>query len=58
MAYTHVYTEPEVRWGFGLTFLEIEPVTDSSLPDVGFVSSGNGQTLQMNIVAGRGAELV
>ncbi|CAL9203012.1 unnamed protein product [Musa hybrid cultivar] len=41
-----------------LPFIEIEPVTDPSLPAVGFIPSGNGRTLQMNILHGRGAELV
>ncbi|WOL15599.1 hypothetical protein Cni_G24380 [Canna indica] len=42
---------------FDLSFIEIEPVTDPSLPAFGF-PSGNGRTLQINAVPGRGAELV
>lgn len=33
---------------FAFSFLEIEPVTDPSLPSVPFI--GNGRTLQMNTV--------
>ncbi|XP_008788198.1 RHOMBOID-like protein 13 [Phoenix dactylifera] len=43
---------------FDLNFIEIESVTDSSLPTVGFLASGNGRTLQMDIFTGGGAELV
>ncbi|KAG1328280.1 putative RHOMBOID-like protein 13 [Cocos nucifera] len=43
---------------FDLNFIEIESVTDSSLPTVGFLASGNGRTLQMDVLTGRGAELV
>nr|XP_019707682.1 LOW QUALITY PROTEIN: RHOMBOID-like protein 13 [Elaeis guineensis] len=41
-----------------LSFIEIEPVTDSSLSTVGFLASGNGRTLQMGILPRRVAELV
>lgn len=40
------------------TFIEIEPVTDPSLPGVGFLSPGNGRTLQMHTLPLRGSELV
>ncbi|XP_042419109.1 RHOMBOID-like protein 13 [Zingiber officinale] len=40
-----------------LSFIEIEPIADSSLPAFGF-PSGNGRTLQMNVIPSRGAELV
>lgn len=40
------------------TFIEIEPVTDPSLPTVGFLSSGNGRTLQMHTLPLGGSELV
>lgn len=42
---------------FEMPFIEIEPVIDPSLPAVGF-PSGNVRTLQMDIIPGRGAELV
>lgn len=41
-----------------LSFIEVEPVTDPSFPTVGFVSSGNGRSLQMDILPDRGAGLV
>ncbi|XP_058094217.1 RHOMBOID-like protein 13 [Magnolia sinica] len=41
-----------------ITFIEIEPVTDPSLPTVGFPASGNGRTLQMNALPLGGSELV
>ncbi|XP_019707682.2 RHOMBOID-like protein 13 [Elaeis guineensis] len=41
-----------------LSFIEIEPVTDSSLSTVGFLASGNSRTLQMGILPRRVAELV
>ncbi|XP_074574458.1 RHOMBOID-like protein 13 [Curcuma longa] len=41
-----------------LSFIGIEPIADSSsLPAIGF-PSGNGRTLQMNVIPSRGAELV
>lgn len=40
------------------TFIEIEPVTDPSLPSVGFLSPGNSRTLQMHTLPLRGSELV
>lgn len=43
---------------FDFSFIEIEPVTDSSLPTVGFPPSGTGRTLQMNVLPSVGAELV
>lgn len=43
---------------FDFNFIEIEPVTDASLPSVGFLASGNGRTLQMNALQLGGAELV
>lgn len=39
-----------------LSFIEIENMTDSSLPTVGF--AGNGRTLQMDVLPRAGAELV
>lgn len=39
-------------------FIEIEPVTDPSLPTVGFRASGNGRALQMETLTGRGPEIV
>ncbi|KAK4406248.1 RHOMBOID-like protein 13 [Sesamum angolense] len=39
-------------------FLEIESVTDSSLPSVGFPSSRNGRTLQTNTSPDMAANLV
>ncbi|KAJ8639386.1 hypothetical protein MRB53_016080 [Persea americana] len=39
-------------------FIEIEPVTDPSLPTVGFLSSGNSRTLQMHTLPLGGSELV
>ncbi|XP_077225268.1 RHOMBOID-like protein 13 [Tasmannia lanceolata] len=43
---------------FDFTFIEIEPVTDPSLPTVGFLGSENSRTLQMNVLPFRGSELV
>lgn len=43
---------------FNINFLEIEPVTDPSLPSVRFIASGNGRTLQMSTLPVAGAELV
>ncbi|KAJ4969365.1 hypothetical protein NE237_016066 [Protea cynaroides] len=43
---------------FDLSFIEIEPVTDPSLPSVGFLASGNGRTLQMDELPLVGGELV
>ncbi|EEE55804.1 hypothetical protein OsJ_04394 [Oryza sativa Japonica Group] len=37
-----------------LRFIEIEPVTDPSLPSVGVVASRNGRTLQMDVPSRRG----
>lgn len=42
---------------FDFSFIEIESVTDSSLPTVGFPTS-NGRILQMEALPGVGAELV
>nr|AIY60768.1 rhomboid protein Cabca_RBL13 [Cabomba caroliniana] len=41
-----------------ISFIEIELVTESVLPAVGFVASGNSRTLQMNPLPFGGAELV
>ncbi|XP_062207750.1 RHOMBOID-like protein 13 [Phragmites australis] len=42
-----------------LSFIEIEPVTDPSLPSVGLVTSRNGRTLQMDVLpGGRVADIV
>nr|AIY60676.1 rhomboid protein Illhe_RBL13 [Illicium henryi] len=43
---------------FDFPFIEIEPVTDPSLPTVGFLASGNGRSLQMNAIPFGGSELV
>ncbi|XP_010258485.1 PREDICTED: RHOMBOID-like protein 13 [Nelumbo nucifera] len=43
---------------FDFTFIEIEPVTDPSLPSVGFLVSGDGRTLQMSTLPSGGSELV
>lgn len=43
---------------FDFDFLEVEPVTDPSLPSVRFLASGNARTLQMSSLPGGGAELV
>ena len=43
---------------FDFSFIEVEPVTDSSMPTVGFLALGNGRTLQMDVLPGVGAELV
>lgn len=43
---------------YDFSFLEIEPVTDSSLPAVRFIASGHGRTLQMNALPASGVELV
>ncbi|KAM3353197.1 hypothetical protein ACQJBY_024395 [Aegilops geniculata] len=37
-----------------MRFIEIEPVTDPSLPSVGVVASRNGRALQMDMLPGRG----
>ncbi|ERN20329.1 hypothetical protein AMTRI_Chr06g177960 [Amborella trichopoda] len=39
-------------------FIEIEPVTDPSLPTVGFLASGNPRSLQMNALPLGGTDLV
>ncbi|KAI5653481.1 hypothetical protein M9H77_30668 [Catharanthus roseus] len=43
---------------FNIDFLEIEPVTDPSLPSVRFLASANGRTLQISTSPIAGAELV
>lgn len=43
---------------FDFSFIEIEPVSDSTLPSVGFVGLENGRTLQMDVIPSIGAELV
>ncbi|KAG9444639.1 hypothetical protein H6P81_015979 [Aristolochia fimbriata] len=43
---------------FDFSFIEIEPVTDLSLPTVGVITTGNSRTLQMNTLPFDGAELV
>lgn len=43
---------------FDFSFLEIEPVTDPSLPSVRFLALGNGRMLQMSTLPDAGAELV
>ncbi|XP_010258529.1 PREDICTED: RHOMBOID-like protein 13 [Nelumbo nucifera] len=43
---------------FDFAFIEIEPVTDPSLPSVGFLASRNGRTLQRNTLSLGGSELV
>ncbi|KAF8393736.1 hypothetical protein HHK36_019934 [Tetracentron sinense] len=43
---------------FDFTFIEIESVTDPSLPSVGFIASGSSRTLQMGALPLGGAELV
>ncbi|OVA08763.1 Peptidase S54 [Macleaya cordata] len=43
---------------FDFTFIEIESVTDPSLPSVGFVASGNSRSLQMSRLPLVGSELV
>jgi len=43
---------------FDFSFIEIEPVSDSSLPTVGFLASGNGRTVQMDVLPAVGSELV
>ncbi|KAL5715936.1 RHOMBOID-like protein 13 [Ranunculus cassubicifolius] len=40
---------------YDFNFIEIEPVTDATLPSVGFLAPGNGRTLQMQL---GGADLV
>lgn len=40
-----------------LPFIEIEPVTDLSLPTVGFVG-GNGRRLQIGVIPSRGPEII
>lgn len=42
---------------YDFSFIEIEPVAGHSLPTVGFLSSGNGRTLQMSALP-LGSELV
>ncbi|KAL5729995.1 RHOMBOID-like protein 13 [Ranunculus cassubicifolius] len=34
---------------YDFNFIEIEPVTDATLPSVGFLAPGNGRTLQMQL---------
>lgn len=41
-----------------LNFLEIESVTDPSLPSVRFLASGNGRTLQMSALPDGNIDLV
>jgi hypothetical protein len=41
-----------------LSFIEIESVTDPSLPSVRFLGSGNGRTLQMSALPDGNVELV
>ncbi|KAL3529106.1 hypothetical protein ACH5RR_008428 [Cinchona calisaya] len=43
---------------FDINFLEIEPVTDPSLPSVRFLASGDDRTSQMSTLPVAGAELV
>ncbi|XP_060215927.1 RHOMBOID-like protein 13 [Lycium barbarum] len=43
---------------FDLNFLEIEPVTDPSLPSVRFLAAGNGRSLQMSTLPDAGPDLV
>nr|AIY60694.1 rhomboid protein Panut_RBL13 [Pandanus utilis] len=43
---------------FDLSFIEIEPVTDPSLPTAGFLASGNGRSLNMDVQPIRGSDLV
>ncbi|WOL03647.1 rhomboid protein [Canna indica] len=43
---------------YDLTFVEIEPVAGPSIPGIGFISSSNGRTAQMNFIPGRGADFV
>ncbi|XP_038875918.1 RHOMBOID-like protein 13 [Benincasa hispida] len=43
---------------YDFDFLEIESVTDPSLPSVRFLSSGNGRTLQMNALPTGDVEIV
>lgn len=43
---------------FDFNFLEIESVTDASLPSVRFLASGNGRTLQMSSLPAVGADIV
>ncbi|XP_068664808.1 RHOMBOID-like protein 13 [Aristolochia californica] len=43
---------------FDFSFIEIEPVTDPSLPTVGVIATGNSRTLQINALPFEGAELV
>lgn len=43
---------------YDLNFLEIESVTDPSLPSLRFVTTGNGRTLQMTALPVGGVELV
>lgn len=43
---------------FDFSFIKIESVADPSLPTVGFPTSGNGRTLQVDIQSGRVSELV
>lgn len=43
---------------YDFSFIEIEPVTDSSLPSVGFIAAGSGRTLQMDAIPLRTADIV
>lgn len=43
---------------FDINFLEVEPVTDPSLPSVRFLASGNGRTLHMSTLPIASAEMV
>ncbi|KAL8104363.1 hypothetical protein AgCh_028536 [Apium graveolens] len=43
---------------FELDFLEIESVTDPSLPSVRFLAAGNGRTLRMSAFTPGGSDMV
>ncbi|KAL0918884.1 hypothetical protein M5K25_010931 [Dendrobium thyrsiflorum] len=43
---------------FDLSFIEIESVTDPTLPTIGFVTSGNNRTIQSEELSTRVAEIV
>ncbi|KAI0510663.1 hypothetical protein KFK09_011271 [Dendrobium nobile] len=43
---------------FDLSFIEIESVTDPTLPTIGFVTSGNSRTIQTEELSNRIAEIV
>lgn len=43
---------------YNFSFIEIESVTDPSLPSIGFVASGNSRTIQMEELSSRASELV